>query len=276
MRIERFRECLGADAARLRVAITAAPTAPVPTCPGWTVTDLADHVTQVYRHKTEVIRTGAFPAELSRSPGAGVLDRFDAEFAALAAELTARDADETVPTWYPPDQTVGFWARRMAHETVIHRVDGELAAGLPRAPIPADLAVDGVDEVLVRFLEHGSRHWPDDFGDALAGLDGRTVRVATTAGGSWRVHLAPDGVTVATDPADITATGAGGAGITATGGAGITATDAGGADADATVSGDPVDVLLWLWRRGGADGLRTTGDPALIAVLHDLMSKPTL
>ncbi|GAB7052673.1 maleylpyruvate isomerase N-terminal domain-containing protein [Catenuloplanes indicus] len=163
MRTERFRECLTADAARLREAIVAAAPAPVPTCPGWTVTELADHVTQVYRHKTVVLRTGAFPEELPPAPAGGVLDRYDAAYAELVAELAARDPGETVPTWYPPDQTVGFWARRMAHETVIHRVDGELAAGLPRARIPADLAVDGVDEVLVRFLDHGSRHWPDDF-----------------------------------------------------------------------------------------------------------------
>ncbi|GAB7052672.1 hypothetical protein [Catenuloplanes indicus] len=70
----------------------------------------------------------------------------------------------------------------------------------------------------------------------------------TTAGGSWCVRLAPDAVTVTT----------------------------GEPDADATVSGDPVDVLLWLWRRGGAGNLSTTGDAALIAVLHDLMAKPTL
>jgi hypothetical protein len=26
-------------------------------------------------------------------------------------------------SWYTPDQTVGFWIRRMAQETVIHRID---------------------------------------------------------------------------------------------------------------------------------------------------------
>ena len=45
----------------------------------------------------------------------------------------------------------------MAQETVIHRVDAELAAGEPIAPIPDDLAVDGIDEVLERFLAYGSR-----------------------------------------------------------------------------------------------------------------------
>ena len=30
-------------------------------------------------------------------------------------------------TWYEPDQTVAFWIRRMAQETVVHRIDAELA-----------------------------------------------------------------------------------------------------------------------------------------------------
>lgn len=251
MRSERFRECLAADAARLREAVEAAGTSPVPTCPGWTVSDLADHVTTVYQHKTAIMRTGAFPGDdWAPAPRTGdPAADLGRAYAELAGELAARDPEETVPSWYPADQTVGFWARRMAHETVIHRVDGELAAGLTRASIPADLAVDGVDEVLVRFLEHGSRHWPDDFGDALRDLDGRAVRVTTTAGGSWLVRLAPDGVTVTTG-------------------------DDG--EAAATVIGDPVAVLLWLWRRGGPEELGFGGDAALVEVLHELMARPTL
>ena len=49
-----------------------------------------------------------------------------------------------------------FWIRRMAQETVIHRVDAELALGEPFAPIPDDLALDGIDEVLERFLAFGT------------------------------------------------------------------------------------------------------------------------
>ena len=45
------------------------------------------------------------------------------------------------------DQTVGFWYRRMALETVVHRVDVETGFGVPRA-VNAELAVDGIDEVV--------------------------------------------------------------------------------------------------------------------------------
>ena len=32
-------------------------------------------------------------------------------------------------TWWPDDQTAGFWLRRMAQETAVHRVDVELPLG---------------------------------------------------------------------------------------------------------------------------------------------------
>ncbi len=51
----------------------------------------------------------------------------------------------------------------MAQETVIHRVDAELGAGASIAPIPADLAADGIDELLVAFVEFGTTTWPDEF-----------------------------------------------------------------------------------------------------------------
>jgi hypothetical protein len=46
----------------------------------------------------------------------------------------------------------------MAHETAVHRIDGELAIGTP-TPVDAELAVDGVDEVprhhgVVEFVEN--------------------------------------------------------------------------------------------------------------------------
>ena len=82
----------------------------------------------------------------------------DRAYAALTAEFAARSPESPAFTWYGPDQTVGFWIRRMAQETVIHRVDAELGAGVASiAPIPADLAHDGIDEFLVAFVEYGTR-----------------------------------------------------------------------------------------------------------------------
>ncbi|GAA3133189.1 hypothetical protein GCM10020001_064550 [Nonomuraea salmonea] len=139
----------------------------------------------------------------------------------LKAEFAARKPEDATPTWYNPDQTVGFWIRRMAQEVVVHRVDAELAAGGPVTPVPDDLALDGIDEVLVAFLAYISASWPEELGDALKAVDGRSV--AIEAGGRrWVVRMAPSGVEVAQ----------------------------GDGEAQASVTGAPQETLLWLW--GGA------------------------
>ncbi|HET8659834.1 MAG TPA: maleylpyruvate isomerase family mycothiol-dependent enzyme [Micromonosporaceae bacterium] len=219
----------------------------VPSCPEWTVADLVRHVAEVYLHKTEAMRRGEWPRpwppDLSGEEPLDVLRR---SYDALVGELTSRKPEEPSVTWFGPEQTVGFWIRRMAHETVIHRVDGELGAGAPLAPVPTDLALDGIDEVLVRFLAYGTREWAEDFGDQLASCDGRVVRV-TSGGSTWLARLTPQGV-------DVTA---------------------GDGEADATVRGEPEAVLLWLWRRVGDERVGIDGDQQLVARLHELLGPAT-
>ncbi|HEY3006576.1 MAG TPA: maleylpyruvate isomerase family mycothiol-dependent enzyme [Micromonosporaceae bacterium] len=247
---QRLLRCLAADNARLGAVAAGDLTARVPSCPEWTVTDLVRHVAMVYQHKAEIMRRNAFPRpwppETPDEPPLVLLDR---AYASLVGEFAARDPATTVPTWFEPDQTVGFWIRRMAQETVIHRVDAELALKEPIAAVPADLAEDGVDEVLERCLAYGSRAWPEDFEDHLAGCDGRTVRIATGEH-QWLVRLAPEGVEVTT-------------------------AGRGEREAAASVTGDPRSVLLWLWRRAGDDAVQTGGDRALVAKLHELLGVAT-
>jgi uncharacterized protein (TIGR03083 family) len=244
-----YSKHLAADAARLREAAARDLSAPVPSCPEWTVTDLVGHVAEVYLHKTECMRRNARPEDWPSGPsGEQPLTLFDRAYAALSAEFAARPPESPAWTWYAPEQNVGFWLRRMAQETVIHRVDAELAAGLPVSPIPDDLAVDGVDEVLERFLAYGSRVWKEDFGnmlDDLGALDGRAVRVSTGER-AWLVRAAKDGVSVS-----------------------------GQGDSAASVSGAPQPLLLWLWRRTGDEVVTVDGDRALVAKLRELLGAAT-
>lgn len=248
METSRYHQCLATDAARLRDVAAGRLDRAVPSCPGWTVTVLLRHVAMVYLHKVEAMRRGAFPdrwpPEVAEEDPLALFDRAYRE---LAAEFAARDPGEATATWYAPERTVGFWIRRMAQETVIHRVDAELAAGCEHAPIPDDLAVDGVDEVLVRFLGYGSTAWPEEVGGALRDADPRPVRVAT-GGMNWLVSAAPAGVEV---------------------------TPGGDGPARATVTGEPAALLLWLWRRRGDDAVRRDGDGALVDQLHDLLGVVT-
>ena len=56
MKSSRLLDCLAADYGRLRSVAPAALDAAVPTCPGWTVADLARHVGVVYLHKAASVR----------------------------------------------------------------------------------------------------------------------------------------------------------------------------------------------------------------------------
>jgi len=242
-----LRSHLAADAVRLRAAAEGNLDAPVPSCPGWTVTDLVQHVAEVYLHKTACIRQNKVPEPWPPDPGPEPpLERFDRAYAGLVAEFAARDPGSPAATWYEPDQTVGFWIRRMAQETVIHRVDAELARGTV-SPIPADLALDGIDEVLDCFLRYGTHRWKEDFVASLP--DHRTEPVLVTAGEqAWLVRAAPDGATVATPD---------------------------GAAAPARVAGEPEPLLLWLWGRAGDDAVTLSGERELITGLRRLLHDAT-
>jgi uncharacterized protein (TIGR03083 family) len=246
MEYSRFLDCLAADFDRLRAVVSADRTAAVPTCPGWTVADLARHVGQVYLHKTLGMRDGGEPDEW---PPKGLADEeplalLDRTYAGLLAEFAARRPEDPTGTWYGPDQTVGFWIRRMAQETVIHRIDAELAAGWPVAPVPDDLAVDGVDELLKVFVAYSVAEWSDDFASVLAGSPGWTYAVRTD-GAAWRVRTGP-GLFVVED-------------------------GAGDEAADVTVSGPPASVLRRLWNReaaGEPSGVTVEGVPEAVEELR--------
>jgi uncharacterized protein (TIGR03083 family) len=150
-----YRRWLAADAHALLEAARSAPQAAVPTCPGWTARDVADHTGEVYAHKVAAMRLARRPAE-GDWPWApddeSVFPWFEQRLDELLRELDTRDPSAPAWTWFDDDQTVGFWLRRMAHETAIHRVDAELAAGRSLTPHDPALAADGVDEVLGTFL----------------------------------------------------------------------------------------------------------------------------
>ncbi len=132
----------------------------------------------------------------------------------------------------------------MAQETVIHRVDAELAVGVELAPIPSDLALDGIDEFLIAFVEFGTRSWPDDFHDVLATADGRSV-LLDAAGTGWLVRLTPESVEVRVSDLD---------------------------GASATVAGKPAELLLWSWNRVEDSAVTITGDPKLVADLRQVFT----
>jgi uncharacterized protein (TIGR03083 family) len=245
MHSDRLRTCLDADYRRLReVAGAADLDAGVPSCPGWTMTDLVRHVGEVYLYKVECMRLGRHsevwpPEGMNDEPPLQLLDR---GYAALADAFDARRPDDYTFTWYEPDQTVGFWIRDMAQETVIHRVDAELGAGASIDAIPDDLAADGIDELLVAFVQYDTALRPERFAELFASANGRTVKVITPQQ-SWLLSLTSKGLRV--DESDVDSP-------------------------SATVEGPAPGVLLWLWNRSQTPPA-TVGDDEAIALLRQVL-----
>jgi uncharacterized protein (TIGR03083 family) len=132
--------------------------APVPTCGDWTVYDLVDHLGRGNLWVATAVREkhGGGGGDDHRAPAAESDLRvwFDETVDAITTALAAapETAAWTFTTQQP--QTVGFWRRRRAHETVMHLWDLRNAFGAAEEePIDPALAADGVTEVFEMFAQ---------------------------------------------------------------------------------------------------------------------------
>jgi mycothiol maleylpyruvate isomerase-like protein len=170
----RLLDVLADEVRRLLVLAGGDLAAPVPTCPGWSVGDLVEHVARGFR--TVVDKEAESPDLL---PAAAL----EQAYAALAAAFAQR-----------PDR---FWIRRMAQEAAVHRFDAELALGAPLTPFPEDFAVDAIGEMLDVFLRRETHTWTQEYAGDLTEWGAHWLRVA-----DWRVEVHPTGVDVTPADAD--------------------------------------------------------------------------
>ena len=214
--------------------------APVPSCPGWTVTDLLGHIGRIHRWVARMIEDraparGEHWSEAAPPAPDGILDWFAAGVPLLADALA--EGGPAVDVWsWTDDHTSGFWARRQAVETAVHRYDAQLAAGDP-APVARDLAIDGIDEFfwLIPF-------WP--WAERVRG-SGETLHLHCTDGeGEWLVRLATDGVVVTREHAK----------------------------GDVAARGTASDLLLFLYGRVPPSELEVFGDATLLARWRELVT----
>jgi uncharacterized protein (TIGR03083 family) len=200
----------------------------VPSCPDWTLRDLATHVGEFTGFWTHVLCEGTGrpkPAfdELPLDSPPAVADWYQGVAAHLVDELRATAPDTKIWTWVPDDDSARFAARRCAHELAVHRFDMELARGRPE-PIEADLAADGIEEM---FVMAGVRFDPtgDEQNESLSLHD-------TDGDLHWVLTLTPQGLHV----------------------------DRKRANGDLTVRGSASDLELLLYRRPTLDELELSGD----------------
>jgi uncharacterized protein (TIGR03083 family) len=219
---------LRADAARLREVADAGLDEPVPSCPGWQVSDVVAHTAQVYLHKVACTRLRAEPDPWPPDEHAAREPRelFDEALSELLDLFATAGPEAASFTWWPPDQSVGFWMRRMALETAVHRLDAELAHDMV-TPVDPALAVDGIDELLVMMIagddwaEHGTTEPVD-----------ATLRLIS-GGRTWTAQVDADAIII-----DRSAAG----------------------EAAVEVTGEPAEVFSWLWGRTGVERLAIEGD----------------
>lgn len=227
---EAYLEAFAADADRLSTLARATdPGAAVPTCPGWTLLDLVRHVGDVYAHKVALLRLGRRPEQGEwplgdALPFADAVDRHDAVRRELVQLLADAGPDTRCWTWMEGagEGTSAAWARRMAHEALVHRVDAEAAAGAPLHPASPGLAADGVDEVLTWMAGD-----PDVVADPHSAAGAPGAVLLDWGSGGTVVDL-PDGAHAVRplSSAEVAATAA-----------------------DATLRGDALSLDLYLWGR---------------------------
>jgi uncharacterized protein (TIGR03083 family) len=217
----------------------------VPTCPDYSVDQLAHHVGTfcgfwahvlcegTARPKTHFVDFEVDPSGITEPAArAGWVAAAGAD---LVAELRAAAPETPVWTWYPPDQSAAFVARRCSHELTVHRVDAQLARG-EAGPIDAPLAVDGIEEIFVLLSQGG----PD--GERGHPGAGQTLQLHGTdyEPADWLLTLAPEGVQV----------------------------ERVHAEADLALSGSVGDLELVLYQRPPVGEVGRLGDESILGVFY--------
>lgn len=228
---DRYLSALRTEGDALAAAASKDLAAQVPSCPEWDVAELVRHTGEVHRHKAAVVRSGSSEAkwvdrEKGPTPPDEVIDWYRAGLDDLLDLFTITDANQPAWTW-GTGTTVGWWMRRMAQETAVHRWDAENATGAA-GPIDTDLAVDGIDEFLGEFIPGEEIPWE--------GRDGTIHLHCTDTDGEWTVGLRTGEVPIY---------------------------ETGHSKGDAAVRGRAGDLLLYLWRRVDSSAVEVLGDSDL-------------
>jgi uncharacterized protein (TIGR03083 family) len=186
----------------------------------WDVRQLVTHTGGIHRWAADVVTTCSETLETAAGTAVGsgpeddeLAEWFENGHVALVATLRSAPAELACVTFLPADSPLHFWARRQAHETAIHRVDAEGAAGDDNAVFEAAFAQDGIAEILCGF----ARRRADGVERAA------TLGLDAADGPSWLVTFGGERIE-ADESEDLVGT-------------------------DVTVRGVSSDLYRWLWNR---------------------------
>ncbi|MEU6575496.1 maleylpyruvate isomerase family mycothiol-dependent enzyme [Streptomyces sp. NPDC046805] len=244
-----------------RAAVASAPSLDVrvPTCPEWTLFDLAQHLGEGRRSWAATITAGPAAPAKSASEGPAAPWEREALLAWSAAStqqlldaLREAGPDRGCWTWWGASQspqTCGAVARHQLQEIAVHTYDAQVTLGAPQ-PLPDEAALDGVDEFLSTCCAT-TEPWPHE----PAAVDFHAIE-----GRSWRLSLSADGARASRLPAPGT--------MPATATATATAAGEGPGPADASARGTASELVLVLYGRIPVDSLKVDGDRRLFDLLQ--------
>ncbi|WP_433781437.1 maleylpyruvate isomerase family mycothiol-dependent enzyme [Actinomycetospora sp. CA-101289] len=252
--LERYgQELVDQTAQFAATARRAVADAPVPTCPGWSLRELVEHLGQTQYWVGSIVEDRVSdPSQLPSSVAELPADQ-DA-WASWLAEAASRlatagiDADPDAPVWNPAGDDrsgIQFWLRRVLCETIIHRADAAAAAGVTYR-LDAELAAEAITDHLAMMTSPGWAAQRPDSAEALRG-SGQTLHLhagdepSLGEAGEWLVERSAEGATWQHRHAD----------------------------ADVTVRGPATSLLLVLTRRRSIsaatdDGVQVSGDLDLL------------
>lgn len=226
-----FLSSARADGERILATASANWNATVPDCPGWNAADLVGHLGGIYSWMARIVTTGEAVDRKEREvPPEDLNERATWYRRHLDTTITLLgERAPSTPTWTFSSlgvHDVGWWWRRVAVETAIHRFDAEHGAGIASEPLDAEVAAAGIEEFLVEFL-------PGMLGrQAGTGLDGSFHLHATDRPVEWSIDLGARGEAVAVS---------------------------GHAKADTALRGSCSDLLLFLTNRRSSGPLEIIG-----------------
>jgi uncharacterized protein (TIGR03083 family) len=193
-------EVVSSTATLAEVAEVGDPATQVPTCPDWTLRQLFTHVGRAHRWVTAIVTTQATEPIPFREVPDGRLPDDPAERpdwlrrGASGLGEAVRGAGTRQSWTHLGIGPASYWARRMAHETAVHRADGQLTVGT-RPAIDPVIAADGIDEWL------GLLSPAAQLGGPKALPAGKVLHLHVTddgVSGEWLIRGAPDGISVQT------------------------------------------------------------------------------
>ncbi|WP_037609554.1 maleylpyruvate isomerase family mycothiol-dependent enzyme [Streptacidiphilus rugosus] len=234
--------------AAFRAAVAAAPSldADVPTCPGWTLYDLANHLSEGDRFWAHIVLNTVPGDERPSKDGQAAPREREALIAWLAdsteqllAALREAGPDRGCWAWWEPlasPHTVAAVARRRVPESMIHTYDAQLAAGDPQE-LPRTEAVGAIEEFLATVCTNTAL-WPHE---------PATMDYHAAGAGSWRQTVDAAGSRYAR----------------------LTAAEAAGSKPTAAVHGTASEMALLMYMRIPNASLRLEGDADLLQQLQD-------